>query len=95
MITLVIAILGDFFDQLQERDDASVLFNMDEALSPEQFDSLVQQVKKEKCPRRRLEINASMASQLYGAEKAQLSFLRGGLHRNGSEFPLEAQFDDF
>ncbi|MBI3211710.1 MAG: TetR/AcrR family transcriptional regulator [Simkania negevensis] len=50
---------------------------MDEALAPEQFEALVEQGKKEKCPRKRLEITASIARQLYDAEKAQLSFLRG------------------
>lgn len=50
---------------------------MDEALSPEQFEALVEQGKKEKCPYKRLEITASIARQLYDAEKAQLSFLRG------------------
>lgn len=50
---------------------------MDEALSPEQFEVLVEQVKKEKRPRKRLEITARIARQLYDAEKAQLSFLRG------------------
>src|SRR3989338_5864160 len=46
---------------------------IDEALSPEQHAALVEQVKKEKCPRKRLEITASIARQLYDAEKAQLS----------------------
>ena len=50
---------------------------MDEALSPEQHEALVEQVKKEKCPRKRLEIAARISRQLYDAEKAQLSFLRG------------------
>jgi len=50
---------------------------MDEALSPEKLEALVEQGKKEKCPRKRLEITASIARQLYDAEKAQLSFLRG------------------
>ncbi len=50
---------------------------MDEALSPEQFEVLVEQVKKEKCPRKRLVITAAISRQLYDAEKAQLSFLRG------------------
>ena len=50
---------------------------MDEALSPEQFEALVEQGKNEKCPRKRLEITASISRQLYDAEKAQLSFLRG------------------
>lgn len=50
---------------------------MDEALPPEQHAALVEQGKKEKCPRKRLEITAAIARQLYDAEKAQLSFLRG------------------
>lgn len=51
---------------------------MDEALSPEQFEALVEQGKKEKCPRKRLGITASIARQLYDAEKVQcISFLRG------------------
>ncbi|MBS0584802.1 MAG: TetR/AcrR family transcriptional regulator [Verrucomicrobia bacterium] len=50
---------------------------MDEALPPEQHAALVEQGKKEKCPRKRLEITAAISRQLYDAEKAQLSFLRG------------------
>ena len=50
---------------------------MDEALPPEQFEALVEQGKKEKCPRKRLEITASLSRQLYDSEKTQLSFLRG------------------
>lgn len=50
---------------------------MDEALSPEQFEALVEQVKKETSPRKRLEITASIARQLYDAEKTELGFLRG------------------
>lgn len=50
---------------------------MDEFLPPEQFEALIEQGKKEKCPRKRLEITASIARQLYDAEKTQLSFLRG------------------
>jgi AcrR family transcriptional regulator len=50
---------------------------MDEALPPAQHAALVEQGKKEKCPRKRLEITARIARQLYDAEKAQLSFLRG------------------
>ena len=50
---------------------------MDEALSPEQFEALVEKGKKEKSPRKRLEITASIARQLYDAEKTQLSFLQG------------------
>ncbi len=50
---------------------------MDEALSPEQHATLVEEIKKEKCPRKRLEITAIISRQLYDAEKAQLSFFRG------------------
>jgi hypothetical protein len=50
---------------------------MDEAFSPEQREALVEQGKKERCPRKRLEITATISRQLYDAEKAQLSFLRG------------------
>jgi AcrR family transcriptional regulator len=50
---------------------------MDEALPPEHFEALVKQGKKEKCPRKRLEITVSLARQIYDAEKAQLSFLQG------------------
>ncbi len=50
---------------------------MDEALSPEQHEALVEKIKIEKCPRKRLEITATISRQLYDAEKAQLSFLRG------------------
>ncbi|MFA6915976.1 MAG: hypothetical protein WC222_06230 [Parachlamydiales bacterium] len=38
---------------------------------------VVEQVKQAKCPSKHLEITASMARQLYDAEKAQLSFLKG------------------
>lgn len=50
---------------------------MDEAFSPEQHAALVDLVKKETCPRKRLQITASIARQLYDAEKAQFGFLRG------------------
>ena len=50
---------------------------LDEALSPKQFEALVAQGKKEKCPRKRLEITATISRQLYDAEKAQLNYLRG------------------
>src|ERR1700733_1189245 len=50
---------------------------MDEALSPEQFEALIEKGKKEKCPRKRLEITASIARQLYDAEKAQFNFMYG------------------
>jgi len=50
---------------------------MDEAFSPDQFDALVKQVAAEKSPHKRFEITASLCRQLYDAEKAQLSLLRG------------------
>lgn len=50
---------------------------MDEALSPEQHASLVTLVKNETCPRKRLEITASIARQIYDAEKTQSILLRG------------------
>ena len=50
---------------------------MDEALSPEQFELLVERGKREVCPRKRLQMTAHLARQLYDAEKTQLSFLRG------------------
>lgn len=50
---------------------------MDEALAPELFEALVEQSKRETCPRKRLAITASIARQIYDAEKAQASFLRG------------------
>lgn len=52
---------------------------MDNALSPEQHASLVEQGKNEKSPRKRLEIAARISRQLYDAEKMQLNFLRGAL----------------
>lgn len=50
---------------------------MDEALPFEQFEALVEQVKKESSARKRLAITACIARQLYDAEKSQLSFLQG------------------
>jgi len=52
---------------------------MDNALSPEQHASLVEQGRNEKSPRRRLEITARISRQLYDAEKTQLNLLRGAL----------------
>lgn len=52
---------------------------MDNALSPEQHASLVEQGKNEKSPRKRLEIAARISRQLYDAEKMQLNLLRGAL----------------
>lgn len=50
---------------------------MDEALPLDQHTALVEQGKNEKRPHKRLKITASIARQLYDAEKAQLGFLRG------------------
>ncbi len=50
---------------------------MDEALSVEQRSELVEQVYQETSPRRKLEIAAKIARQLYDAEKKQLGMLRG------------------
>ena len=52
---------------------------MDNALSPEQHKSLVEQGRNEKSPRKRLEIAARISRQLYDAEKMQLNLLRGAL----------------
>lgn len=45
---------------------------MDEALSPEQHATLVEQVGQEKSPKERLAITAKIARQLYDAERAQM-----------------------
>ena len=50
---------------------------IDEAFSPEELENLVSQVKKATSPRKRLEITARIARQLYDAEKTQLHFLQG------------------
>ena len=50
---------------------------MDESLPSEQFEELVAEVKREKSPRKCLEITATIARKLYDAEKTQLSLLRG------------------
>lgn len=52
---------------------------MDSALSPQQYELLVQQGRNEKSPHRRLEIAACISRQLYDAEKMQLNLLRGAL----------------
>ena len=52
---------------------------MDNALSPEQHESLVNQGRNENSPRKRLEIAARISRQLYDAEKMQLNLLRGTL----------------
>lgn len=50
---------------------------MDEALSPDQFEALIARGKEEKSPHKRLEVTATIARQLYDAEKEHLSLLRG------------------
>src|SRR5579872_2775273 len=50
---------------------------MDDAFPQEQFLALVNQVKNEKIPRKRLEVTASISRKLYDAEKTQLNILRG------------------
>ncbi|MBS0351679.1 MAG: TetR/AcrR family transcriptional regulator [Proteobacteria bacterium] len=55
-----------------------ILFTiMDEALSNEKRNELIELVYQEKSPGRKLEIAAEIARQLYDAEKKQLSMLRG------------------
>lgn len=55
-----------------------ILFTiMDEAFSVEQRTELVEQVYQEESPRKKLEIAAKIARQLYDAEKKQLGMLRG------------------
>src|SRR5690349_18991537 len=48
---------------------------MDDAFSSEQHAALVDQIKNEKSPRRRLEVAARISRQLYDAEKTQLNLL--------------------
>lgn len=50
---------------------------IDEALPTEQFQGLVSQSMQEKDPRKRFQLTAKIARQLYDAEKTQLNFLRG------------------
>lgn len=50
---------------------------MDEALSSDQFETLVEKVKQEKSAKGRLMLSAKMARQIYDAEKAQMSIFRG------------------
>lgn len=49
---------------------------MDSALAAEQHEVLVQQVKMETSPRKRLALAAAISRQLYDAEKKQLNLLR-------------------
>lgn len=50
---------------------------MDEALSPEQYQAMVEEAKNEKNSPKRFDIAAKIARQLYDAEKTQLTFLHG------------------
>ena len=50
---------------------------LDEALIPEFFDTLVQRVKREKSPQKRLALSAKIARTLYDAEKTQIDLFRG------------------
>lgn len=50
---------------------------MDEALPVEHFQALVEEVKREKSPKKRLFISAKIARQIYDAEKAQMDIFRG------------------
>lgn len=49
---------------------------MDEALPPEQFTSLVEEARAEKCPEKHLRISAKIARQIYDAERAQMDLFR-------------------
>jgi len=50
---------------------------IDEALPPNQFWALVEEVSKEKSPKARLGISAKMARQIYDAEGELMDILRG------------------
>lgn len=50
---------------------------MDEALPSDQFNALVEKSIQEKCPETRLAISASIARQMYDAERAQMNIFRG------------------
>lgn len=50
---------------------------MDEALPIEQFEALVDEGKKEIFPKKRLQIAAKIARQMYDAEKNQMDIFRG------------------
>lgn len=50
---------------------------MDEALSKDQFDALVEKSIQEKSPQIRLHFSAKIARHLYDAEKAQMDIFRG------------------
>lgn len=50
---------------------------MDEALPPDHFESLVKKAVQEKSPEAHLKISASMARQIYDAERALMDIFRG------------------
>lgn len=50
---------------------------MDEALSSDQFNALVEKSLNEKSPEERLGISAKIARQLYDAERAQMNIFQG------------------
>lgn len=50
---------------------------IDEALPPPQFTALVDESMHEKSPKKRLEITAKLARQIYDAEKGLIDLLRG------------------
>lgn len=50
---------------------------LDASLSLDRFEALVELVKYESCPRKRLELTASIARQIYQAEAAELGSIRG------------------
>jgi AcrR family transcriptional regulator len=55
-----------------------ILFSLlDEALSSEQFNALVEEGKEEKSPKKRLMITAKIARQLYDSERAQIDIFQG------------------
>ncbi|MBS0652887.1 MAG: TetR/AcrR family transcriptional regulator [Verrucomicrobia bacterium] len=50
---------------------------MDEALPPDHFESLVRKAVQEKSPEAHLKVSASMARQIYDAERALMDIFRG------------------
>lgn len=50
---------------------------IDEALPPQQFASLVDSAMSEKSPKKRLEVAARMARQIYDAERELMDIMRG------------------
>ncbi len=50
---------------------------MDEALPSEQFEALVEESMQESSPKRRLQLSARIARQIYDAERTQMNIFRG------------------